>query len=352
MERKECEKKLDAICDRIGESFYQIQDFTAEKTELDKKFADLERLENINQTELEQLHALVKKQLLYDEAYANYHEQLTNLQYGIFRESEWRIQTERKEIQEIEERQSVMKGDLLQMEQGIIASQEEEETKEDKQKLFFASLLSIFAMIGISFFLIFYFYRRYQFPYQVPVGIVTAGGILVLFLLIFCKMKGIQKHNQVSIRNENYTALMQQERLRYEINQQKLENLYGKYQVENEQQFLQLWAYYHEEQAKQEKKNVRLLIEIKQQILELLEKYEFVQPEFWVNFPYGFLEQSEQEQIKNYLQNRKNIIQKVIEKQQAEQKKEFDEIRVILEEYPELNDYVLSALEHYNMADC
>lgn len=349
MKRNECEKNLDSICDRIGESVYQIQDFMMEQNVVHSHLADLEQLDQMKEEDREQAAALAGELLNYDEGYRYHHKELSHLQYGLLCQYEREVSEEIKDIRELEENQSLIKGDMLQMEQEQIESQDQEEELEERQKVLLASMVSVLAMAAIGFLLLLYLYKNYQFAYKMPAVALLSITCIILIILMFCRGKGKKKKEGIQRKNQRYTELIEQEKLRYEINRQRLVSFYSKYQVESQRELSNFWARYLDGKKKYEENNIEMIRKLKQQLLHTIKDYDLIFPEFWINFPYGFISEKQQQRIREYLEERKQKIEEMIAGQYQEQEKGFDEMKVILEEYPDLTEYVIHVLEGYDI---
>lgn len=346
MELKKQEKDLDAICDRIGETTYYIEDLQKEENVLEGYLADIERMESFLEEKKQEGYSMFYTLHAIDTSYEEKPGDFSNLLFSIFQKYEKESESEQDELHKLENERAKMTKEVNDFAEEEVVLKEKEEKYKERQKTCLAWEISVILMMAMAIGVFAFMGMHYEFSYKIGISFcILIGAFLLLIVLQF---KGRMKKKIVFIQRRLERICQYQEHLTERLTQNSFLKtaLEYKYGIKNSQEFEHLL-----EQYKEIEQNVELeqIAEEKKRISDILLEYGFFYPEIFVNDPYSFVEHVERKQMKNYFELRKKQIKKHLLWQKERQEKYILEMNKIITKYPQLKTYAENMLEDYGL---
>ena len=347
MEVREQEKNLDTICDRIGETVYQIQELTEEKNKVEGYLMDMEQIGKIPEHDKTYLYSILSALFEADPNYQKQQDILSHLSYGILKQHEKEIESDLAEWQRLEEEQMKINGEVGKLKQEQERIEEQEIFCMEQQKTFIPSVVSLIVMVGISSGLCYWAWLFYEFSYEIPLIFIGLIGIFCLILLLFSRQK--RKHRLAILQKRKMRLQQYYENLmnRFEQSLFLKTEMEERYFVKNKKELFDGYQLYIEEKKLVQPERLK---EVRKVFVHTLSAYGIQYPELFLNYPHSLVEYSERKQVKNYFEARKRQNEKHFLWQERLQDSYFAKIQEIVTQYPDLREEANRALKTYGIS--
>ena len=179
----------------------------------------------------------------------------------------------------------------------------------------------------------------------------TAGAAALIITVIFLKHSESVKELKTVENGINRIIMLQNRvKIRYVNNTNLLDYLYLKYQVKNAKELKTLWENYKLE--KEERKKYREaeleLEDCQQELLTMLKCYQVKDPAIWLHQAAAILDSKEMVEIRHNLIIRRQSLRKRIDyNKEVVAKKAQEEIKDLVDSYPQYAKEILDAVDEY-----
>lgn len=179
------------------------------------------------------------------------------------------------------------------------------------------------------------------------IAVLVSAGALAL---TYVKFHDSQRELTKVERSINKLVLLQNTvKIRYVNNTNLLEYLYVKFDVDSSNELKKLWDKYIEENMQREKeKQMQQDMDINQAALvKLLRSYNIVDPNIWIHQAQALIDSKEMVEIRHSLILRRQNLRKQMEYNAKIAQEAQDEIKDIVEKYPEYAQRILDMVSSY-----
>lgn len=189
--------------------------------------------------------------------------------------------------------------------------------------------------------------------WQLDVTIGYAIAILiaaVTLALVYVKFHDSQRELTKVERGLNKLVLLQNTvKIRYVNNTNLLEYLYVKFEVDSSNELKRLWDKFIEENMQREKeKQMQQDMDINQSALvKMLRRYKISDPNIWIHQAQALIDSKEMVEIRHGLILRRQKLRKQMEYNAKIAQEAQDEIKDIVEKYPEYAQRILDMVSDY-----
>lgn len=257
-----------------------------------------------------------------------------------------------KKIKEAEEYQVLVKRDLGRLEGERHAYHFRKNEVETTQKNMKGVVtICVGAMIGLALMLAIISVALHL---DVMIGYAIAIVITAVTLtLVYVKYHESQKELERIERSINKLILLHNTvKIRYVNNTNLLDYLYAKYDVNSSKELKKLWDSYNEENKQREEEN-QMLQEMdfnQAALIKLLRKSKVQDPNIWLHQVQALIDNKEMVEIRHGLILRRQKLRKQMEYNAKMAQEAQDEVKDVVEKYPEYAKRILDMVSEYEEA--
>lgn len=257
-----------------------------------------------------------------------------------------------KKIKEAEEYQVLVKRDLGRLEGERHAYHFRKNEVETTQKNMKGVVtICVGAMIGLALILAII---SVVLHLDVMIGYAIAIVITAVTLtLVYVKYHESQRELERIERSINKLILLHNTvKIRYVNNTNLLDYLYAKYDVNSSRELKKLWDSYNEENKQREEEN-QMLQEMdfnQAALIKLLRKSKVQDPNIWLHQVYALIDSKEMVEIRHGLILRRQKLRKQMEYNAKVAQEAQDEVKDVVEKYPEYAKRILDMVSEYEEA--
>lgn len=351
-DKSQRERYINACLEQLAESSKELETLEAEYNLITSKLTDIEEIEAIapemkeqlcsiakNIVDLEQNHNKKKsrKSIMPEEQYAHMERISEFMPAGI------------QKLKEAEEYQILVKNDLGKIDgekQAYLYRKDEIENEQRTMKgltvICLGAMLVLFLILSVI---------SQTMHMDVQLGYIIAVFIAaVAMTLVFVKYGESKKELYRVEKTMNKLVLLQNTvKIRYVNNTNLLEYLYMKYEVQDSKSLQKLWKDYEQERkTREEEAQIRLELDNTQSdLIRMLRKCKIQDPNIWLHQAAAIYDNNEMVEIRHGLIIQRQKLRKQMEYNAKMAQDAQDEIKDVVEKYPEYAQKILDMVADY-----
>lgn len=281
------ERKLDADCDQIIETMYQLDDLKEEYVYIEHSISDLDVIAQKKIEGIKDSAAKIMEQFKKDGS------SMDQNQFFLINQYQDVVYDDIARIKELEENQSIYKSQLLEEEQKtehLLVREYKVIENKDSSKWFIISTIAMTLIATILMVVLNQRYTRNLIPFIFVVLIIGAG-----ISYYFINLSRSSEHDLNRIKRKHARSLDLHETInkRYENNRLELNYFYAKYQIKNQRELSILQEEY-EKITKDNKEKFQLEE-------DFFKDLELIMPDVWRDHSDIFTDDDSLEKLKEYL---------------------------------------------------
>lgn len=329
------ERKLDADCDQIIETVYQLEDLKDEYNYIERSISDLDMIEKKKIDGIKDSAAKIMEQFKEDGS------SMDQSQFFLINQYQNIIHDDIARIKELEENQSVYKSQMLEEEQrmeNLLVHEYRVIENKNSSKWFIISTLAMTAIMSIILIVLNQQYTLNLIPFIV---IALVAGAVVSFYFINISRNSERDLNRIKRKQARSSDLHETINKRHENNRLELNYYYAKYQVKNQRELSILQEEY-EKITKYDKEKFQL----KQNFFNDLE---LIMPEVWRDHSDIFIDDSNLEKLKDYLSHCAKALKAHQSYNNKLKTKLIRNVKQLISKDPDLKNTAAEILEPYKI---
>lgn len=313
---------------------------------------DIEEIEALPTGEAQCVKDCAKKIQLYEKSTREYREKkgrLTDKQFLQMEKYEHIMPKPYKDIKEAEDYRALIKGDIAKLEGEKHAYQyRKAELYNDIANTKGMVMICAMAFVVCIMMLL---VLQYGFEMDTQIGfILTIGVGATTITVLYVKYLDYIKQLEKTEKGINRIILLKNTvNIRYVNNRNLLDYLYLKYKVNSGKELLTIWEKYQKEKEERSRdiENREELEYQKRALISILRRYQLHDPEIWIHQTAALLDPKEMVEIRHGLVDRRQKLRTQMEYNKGLVTDGQNEIKDIIENYPQYKDEILEMVERY-----
>jgi len=347
------EKYVRNCLEQIGEACGETDTLNVEYSGVTSYLLDLEELEALPEEEKSEVRLYASKIDSYDKSKTNYQgrrQRITEPQFLQMEKLADEMPECHEKLKKEEEKRVLIKQDLSRLEgekQAYLYRKEEIIASMANEKG-----MTIIILCALILLVIILFCMQTLMAMDVKLGYLIAVAVAAIFLtFIFMKYTDASIEQKKVEKGINKLILLQNTvKVRYINNSQLLDYYYLKYNVKNSKELITLWEEYTKE-CEERKRYENMTSELeksKKDLLYVLKRYQLSDPHVWLHQAGALVNRNEMLEIRHELIQRRQKLRKQLEYNQHIAEERKDEIKKLVEEYPEYAKEILKIVSEYD----
>lgn len=349
------ERYLRTCCEQIADASREMENLTYEYGLVTSYLKDIEEIEALPLEQRGEIDAYAEKIVNLEkvqESYTKTAKRITDVKFRQMEAMENEIQEGYKKIKEAEEYRSLVKQDLQKLDGERHAYQyrrAELHTTLDNAK----GLSQIF-MIAAAACIVMLFVLQIFLEMNVRIGYILIAALAAAAVTYFyvCFTDAEKELQRVNSGINRLILLQNTVKIRYVNNKNLLDYLYLKYKVGSASELDLLWKRYLEEA--EERKKIEETEEeynfYQKELLKALRQYNLKDPNVWAHQAIAIIDNKEMVEIRHGLIERRQNIRKQMDYNTDVAQAAQDEIKDIVDKYPQYANEIVNIVSEYEKA--
>lgn len=346
------EKYVRCLLEQIGDAEQAIRALTTEYASVTSYLKDMEEIEALPAAERDELLACAKQIRLIEEKREKNPTRKSKLAEEEFRRlqsMEAELSEGLNKIREAEEYQGLIKKDLKRLD----AEHQAYEIRRKELNITLANTKSVSVICVSAMAICMLTLLFFQFGLQMDAGIgyilaglLTAGVLTFVFVRFRDANQELRRVNQAI---HKLILLQNRVKIRYVNNTNLLDYLYTKYLTNSGDELekkLQLF-YEEREERKQYEQMLEDLNYYQKELMRILRRYQLYDPTVWIHRTEALLNQKEMVEIRHGYIGQRQKLRKQMENNQKLADRWQNDIRELVEQYPNSAKRILDIVEEY-----
>lgn len=349
------ERYLRTCCEQIADVSKEMENLTYEYGLVTSYLKDIEEIEALPFEQREELNDYAEKIVNLEkiqESYTKTAKRMTDVKFRQMEALENEVQEGYQKIKEAEEYRTLVKQDLQRLDGERHAYQyrriELRETKENARGMSQILLIAAAACMVVLLVL------QFVLEMDVKIGYMLMAALAaVAMTYFFVRYSEAEKELQRVNSGINRLILLQNTvKIRYVNNKNLLDYLYLKYKVESASELDFLWNKYQEEVAERKKQaeTEEEYTFYQKELLRTLYQYHLKDPNIWVHQALAIIDNKEMVEIRHGLIERRQNIRRQMDYNSDIAKKAQEEIKDIVDKYPQYSKEIMQIVSEYEKA--
>jgi len=185
--------------------------------------------------------------------------------------------------------------------------------------------------------------------------ILTAVVTVFAAVCIYLKYTDAAREKKQVEKAINRLILLQNKvKIRYVNNTNLLEYLYAKYNVGSSQDLIHMWEVYQKEKEEREKVNEidMELDALRRELLRILRRYQVKDPEMWLDQANAIANEKEMVELRHQMILRRQKLRKQMEYNEKLGESAKEEIKSLVEEYPDFGSEIMELISDFEKSSC
>lgn len=343
---------IENCCDRITSANSRISELKIEYQTVNAYLTDVQIIEDLPQTQAEKLYKIAKKVVVLDKDRRDFGRSMSKIsdrQFNHMRDCEEDIQDILKQMLEDEKYCESVKTDMKYLE-GERAGLKFE-IQEFKNHLYIINGASKIGIMAFAVLFILFLVINYAFHKDTSLFIYGLIGITAVFAAIVFYI-----HNQTvtelkisEMKLNRAIGLLNKIKLKYVNIVGRLTYEYEKHGVKSAYQLNKIWGAYLTLKKEHEvyNKASNRLIDAEEELVNMLSKLNVKDSGVWISQAYAIVNQSDMNEIKTHLLNRRNKLKKSLDYNNDTIDKARGEIKTVILEDKEHANELMGILDAY-----
>jgi hypothetical protein len=262
---------------------------------------------------------------------------LSDQQYRLFERYELQIPKDLLRLFECEKYQSDIKQDMEHLDQERLELKDQEEDIIGKQTFLKGIAITTSIIIIILFLLFAILGSNSKTSFTIPFLLTVLMGMATALYIFLESRKNQTDIKLVEMKQNRQIMLMNKVKIKSVNNRNYLEYAYGKYMVENAEQFKVYWEEYVrlKDEARRYQNNTDLLEFYNNELIHELKKFKIADAEIWIFQPTAILDNKEMVEVRHRLNVRRQKLRERIEINTKQKEEAKTALQTIMETYPD-----------------
>lgn len=346
------EKYVRCLVTQMRDASNELDKVALEYNIVTSYLTDMEEIEALPEVERSEVTDFAKRVGYLDKERDNYQGKINRMSDVRFKQME-RMKDEIEEgiqkLEETEKYQICVKQDLQKLEGEKHAYQ----YRKNELRIMMENIkgMAAICLITLGLCVVMLLVLQMAFLLDVQIGyLFTVGAAAIFLTLIYVKFAEISKELlQVENAINKIILLQNRVKIRYVNNTNLLEYLYVKYGVNNLKELRYLWEQYQEEQIEREKykQTVEDLDFFQKELIRILRRYHLKDPDIWLHQAGALIDHKEMVEIRHGLILRRQKLRKQMDYNKELAVSAQNEVKEIVEEFPEYAKKILTIVSEY-----
>ncbi len=352
-DREQREQYVRGCLEQIAEASKEVDNLQFEYNMVTSYLKDMEEVEALPDKEKQRTMELAKKLDALEKQQNGYKERAKKLSDDKYRQME-RMEEEAQEgyekLTEAEERQDLIKRDLRRLDGEknayLYRRAELHRVISDTRSM---TIVCTIAMI-VCFLLLFVLQYGFQMDAKLGYLAVAALGAVAITLIFIKHNDAVKELSRVENGIGRIIKLHNAAKIRYVNNTHLLDYLYLKYNVSSAGEFGKTWQQYQEEKEERlsYQQAEKELDEYQKELIHILRRHHVEDPMIWLHQTGALLDKREMVEIRhNLIIRRQSLRRRMDYNKEVMAGKAQEEIKELVENYPEYAREVLGAVEEF-----
>lgn len=351
-DKEERRRYLEECLNQMGDATKEIELLAGEYNQVTAYLTDMEKIEQLPDTESEMLKEICSKMVVLGEERISFNERKSRMsdeEYKMMMRREEEVEEGIRKIEEAENYRTLIKQDLRRLDGEKSAYRYRRNDLESE-------LVNLKGMAGIIlgaivFCFLLLLILNLALDFDTKPGYMLAGALAAIVItVIYFKYTDADKElTQVYMSLNRLIQLHNTVKIRYVNNTGLLEYLYMKYEVESGAQLKKRWEKYLDE--KEERKKYRKTqIELdtyEEELIRLLTGYNIQYPKRFINQAAAIIEHKEMVEVRHELIVRRQALRKRMDYNKDIAVKAKEEIMDLAKTYPQYTSEIQHLVDRY-----
>ncbi|NLC19479.1 MAG: hypothetical protein GX757_09750 [Clostridiales bacterium] len=263
---------------------------------------------------------------------------LTDSQYHLLEQYEPVVQKDLAKIINCEDYQAKIEQDLAKLEKERKRLNREYSDIKNKQSFLKGLAIVISAVVGLLFIMFIILSSIMDANYSIPFMMTVLMGTVSAVFIFMEARKNVVAIKLVQSKLNRQIMLMNKVKIKSVNNRNYLEYEYSKYNVDNGNQLKQLWDEYVriKEESRKYLTNTQLLEFNNNTLIKELKKFGVADAEIWIFQPLAIIDSKEMVEVRHRLNERRQKLRERIDLNTKQMEEALNEIKSIMEKYPDI----------------
>lgn len=346
------EHYLRSCCGQIADAAKEIESLTYEYSLVTSYLKDTDEIEALPEEEKGEIKEYAGKLVELEKEQKRYTgrtNRMTDIQYRQMEAMGDGAQEGFRKIKEAEEYRALVKQDLQRLDGERHAYHYRQH--ELRETMANCKGVATICLTACGACLVMLLILQFMLDMEVKIGYILTAGMAAL-VLTFVYLRHIDAERelkQVDSGINRLILLQNTVKIRYVNNKNLLDYLYMKYKVGSAAELNVLWEKYQEETAERQK-FVKAEDEIdfcQKQLLKILRRYPLKDPNIWIHQAPALIDSKEMVEIRHGLIERRQNIRRQMDYNNGLAKKAQEEIKDVVDLYPQYAQEIMSVVSEY-----
>jgi len=263
---------------------------------------------------------------------------LTDSQYHLLEQYEPVVQKDLAKIINCEDYQAKIEQDMAKLEKERKRLNREYSDIKNKQSFLKGLAIVISAVVGLLFIMFIILSSIMDANYSIPFMMTVLMGTVSAVVIFMEARKNVVAIKLVQSKLNRQIMLMNKVKIKSVNNRNYLEYEYSKYNVENGDQLKKLWDEYVriKEESRKYLTNTQLLEFNNNTLIKELKKFGVADAEIWIFQPLAIIDSKEMVEVRHRLNERRQKLRERIDLNTKQMEEALNEIKSIMEKYPDI----------------
>lgn len=338
----------------IADSYRRIEEAKIEYQAVTSYLTDIQKIDMIPKEQREVLEDAARHILNLSkerEKIRNRNYDITDIQYRLFERHEMQIPKELTSLKEAESYQESIEEDLRRLEQEKQSFLDEENEIANKQSFLRSIAITTSVIIVILFIIFAALSSATGSNMTLPFLLTVLMGMASALYIFMEARKNAHDIKLVEIKLNKVIMLANKVTIKSVNNRNYLEYTYGKYMVDNYDQFKSRWEQYIKikDENKRYQSNSQLLEFYNEMLIRELERFGITDTEVWIYQPAAILDSREMVEVRHRLNVRRQKLRERIETNQKQKDEAAEAITSLIKAYPDSKEDAIRILKQYQI---
>lgn len=341
-------------CEQILDCTKQIEESKIEYQAVTSYLTDIQKIDMIpleQRGDLEEAARNILNLTMERNNFKNKSSILTDSQYRLLEQYEPVIQKDYVKIKNSEEYQEKIEQDIIKLDKERHRLDREYEDIKSKQAFLRGLAITISAVVAVLFIIFIILNSSTEYDYTMPFLMTVLMGMLSAMFIFMESRKNMTNIRLVQAKINRQIMLMNKVKIKSVNNRNYLDYEYSKYNVENSEQLKLFWDEYIrvKEESRKYLNNAQLLEFNNSELIKELKKFGVADAEIWIFQPQAILDSKEMVEVRHRLNVRRQKLRERIDLNIKQKDEALEEIKSLLQKYPEIASEGLNLLRRYNI---
>ncbi len=348
------ERQLSNNCDQVVDSTYNIEDLRLEYDLVTAYLLDIQRLEALPDINQKELYDIASKIQLLEKDRAEFLKTDTKMsdeQFKRMQAMEPDIKNIMEKLSECEIRDDRIHRDMQHLEGEKASIEYVAELIEDKRHGIKNVFITMVIMTGITLALFLILAIGYRMDMRIP-SLIMILVLVIVLTAVFLYNRSLQVElKNCEARLNRAVMLINKVKIKYINNTNTLEYMYEKYKVHSLKELEYKWEQYVVmlDEVRRFKQNTGDLRVYCEELIKALVSFGIRDADVWTKQSIALMDSREMVEVKHELNVRRQKLREQIEYNEELKTMSLKRISEILEDNPEMKQYVKNALASYNI---